>query len=1010
MSRANLSVSGFIFASVILSIGLLTPVARAQTAVQLDPFDWATPRLSITAQDTQAANVASKEALMSRSISTIGPALGGETDGVLTLVNYATGQTANVEAHAQSGLHIEAPSGLVQFTLSLDGRDGAPNTLHASDGFDPAVDFTANGTLNSITLHATNNGPAASAALVTFSSATDYSLYQVDFPAGSDADYQVPFEDFTPSGQGADMTAITAFVFFFGVNGGAPGPVDFCVQDLGLGWKPAEPSTSTEDIVIMNQFNAPFLREVWANDFGANAEYMKFSTSVAEDFEIGPGDWNLVSGKLGGTYFQNKPADPSMDVVIYPDDSGRPGASAVANYTLSLTGFDPFTFQFPVDGPQLPQGKYWISYALNAIPGFDGFFLGSGQVYGDDAQIRNPGGGLGCGSDWTAAGNCESGVRALKAELVAHTAPQPQGDVAVDKVTPDTLVAIGDTLTFTITVTNNGNIESLGTVIEDFFDGAELVSLMPSQGTCDESSDIVIGDVKVVGCKLGLLSAGASATVEAKMVATRNGWHRNTVHFVRESFPDSDASNDWADVLFNVDQRLTVTKTAPPDRYLAGQTMPFTIVVKNESSSSVSGVELVDSYHGGGFTYVHDDAGCAEPAPRHFGIYDIRCDLGSFGPFEERTIVIDMAAGPGVDPENAAYSQQPAGLNRVEAFSDEGFEDRDEFSVDLRSEYPLGGLLFWAQVTGPQTQKRSDDAIDVYLNNALLADDISPQQAIIFHDVPADRYPFYLYLVPSDAPDRSSAFDSIRVELSGVEEGLGSGIVLTLDEDGDNHAVVLDDARNAASNPDGVDVAVIHAAPGLPPLDVTLMTEPEPTVVAGNFEFGQTSAYTEIETPGTYNLIVAPSGSVDEAEVFSLALDAPGEAYMVVIAPGTSAGKLEGIVVYAIDYEGNVVEPAVVTSTDGTDPELPDSFALHGNYPNPFNPTTTIGYDVPETSDVKIAVYDALGRMVDALRTSRQVPGAYTVTWNAQFMPSGVYFVRMEAGSFVETRKMVLTK
>jgi hypothetical protein len=57
-----------------------------------------------------------------------------------------------------------------------------------------------------------------------------------------------------------------------------------------------------------------------------------------------------------------------------------------------------------------------------------------------------------------------------------------------------------------------------------------------------------------------------------------------------------------------------------------------------------------------------------------------------------------------------------------------------------------------------------------------------------------------------------------------------------------------------------------------------------------------------------------------------------------------------------------------------------------------------------------LAQHDAFGRMVAALRTSHHAPGTYTVTWNAQDMPSGVYFVRMEAGSFVETRKVVLMK
>ncbi|HUF08412.1 MAG TPA: T9SS type A sorting domain-containing protein, partial [Rhodothermales bacterium] len=164
-----------------------------------------------------------------------------------------------------------------------------------------------------------------------------------------------------------------------------------------------------------------------------------------------------------------------------------------------------------------------------------------------------------------------------------------------------------------------------------------------------------------------------------------------------------------------------------------------------------------------------------------------------------------------------------------------------------------------------------------------------------------------------------------------------------------------------------------------------------------------------ISMPGAYNLVVTPDGNPDESEVFRLELTSAGEAYMVVIGPELAAGKLEGIAVYAIDSQGNVVQPAVVTSTE-TGGEQPIVFALHGNYPNPFNPATTIRYDVPEPVDVHIKVHDALGRTLTSLSTGHRAPGAYSVTWDGRDMPSGVYFVRMEAGSFVETRKMVLLK
>jgi len=100
---------------------------------------------------------------------------------------------------------------------------------------------------------------------------------------------------------------------------------------------------------------------------------------------------------------------------------------------------------------------------------------------------------------------------------------------------------------------------------------------------------------------------------------------------------------------------------------------------------------------------------------------------------------------------------------------------------------------------------------------------------------------------------------------------------------------------------------------------------------------------------------------------------------------------------------------AVGTAAEG-ESDLPSTFALHPNYPNPFNPSTTIRYDVPEQALVKIAVYDALGRLVEILSTKYQVPGTYAATWDAAGRPTGVYFVRMAAGTFVASRRMILIR
>jgi hypothetical protein len=91
-------------------------------------------------------------------------------------------------------------------------------------------------------------------------------------------------------------------------------------------------------------------------------------------------------------------------------------------------------------------------------------------------------------------------------------------------------------------------------------------------------------------------------------------------------------------------------------------------------------------------------------------------------------------------------------------------------------------------------------------------------------------------------------------------------------------------------------------------------------------------------------------------------------------------------------------------------PTMPRRFSLFPNYPNPFNPTTTIEYDLPIVSDVTLVIFDILGRKVVTLVSGLQQPGRQRVVWNAAEYPSGIYFYRLKADDFVETKKMVLLK
>jgi endo-1,3(4)-beta-glucanase len=96
-----------------------------------------------------------------------------------------------------------------------------------------------------------------------------------------------------------------------------------------------------------------------------------------------------------------------------------------------------------------------------------------------------------------------------------------------------------------------------------------------------------------------------------------------------------------------------------------------------------------------------------------------------------------------------------------------------------------------------------------------------------------------------------------------------------------------------------------------------------------------------------------------------------------------------------------------ITNNSGV---VPDKYELHQNYPNPFNPNTFINFSIPKKSFVKITVYDMLGKEISKLVQSEMDAGSYKYEFNASRLSSGVYFYTLEAGSFIESKKMMLIK
>jgi len=145
----------------------------------------------------------------------------------------------------------------------------------------------------------------------------------------------------------------------------------------------------------------------------------------------------------------------------------------------------------------------------------------------------------------------------------------------------------------------------------------------------------------------------------------------------------------------------------------------------------------------------------------------------------------------------------------------------------------------------------------------------------------------------------------------------------------------------------------------------------------------------------------------------------------ILLSMGIQAEKIEftGISEYAalinfagrlgnINYrtEGRIKEQLITDFHLDINSVNAGTYSLNNNYPNPFNPVTRIGFRIPEQGQVKLIIYDLLGRAVQTLVNDNLKQGYYEVEWNASNYSSGVYFYRLAAGNFTQTKKMILLK
>ncbi len=230
-----------------------------------------------------------------------------------------------------------------------------------------------------------------------------------------------------------------------------------------------------------------------------------------------------------------------------------------------------------------------------------------------------------------------------------------------------------------------------------------------------------------------------------------------------------------------------------------------------------------------------------------------------------------------------------------------------------------------------------------------------------------------------------------------------------------NIGVGIFETRMASLADNMVDAILVHGSADLGTVDVRLLDmtsdHSATALLANDIKFGESTNYISFE-PGFHNIEVDDS---KESYVSLVSLDGYQGETVVLNLSGSKVVPGADFEIFGVDIRGDEVQAVTATDVEDERVELPTEFTLHGNYPNPFNPSTRIQFDLPETAQVSLQIVDMLGREVMTLPEKEFEAGANrSIELNAINLASGTYLYRMIAtgaeSRYVKTGRMTLVK
>ncbi|MBT3448364.1 MAG: tandem-95 repeat protein [Bacteroidetes Order II. Incertae sedis bacterium] len=564
----------------------------------------------------------------------------------------------------------------------------------------------------------------------------------------------------------------------------------------------------------------------------------------------------------------------------------------------------------------------------------------------------------------------------------------------------------GDALTFSIaSQPSNGTVSLVGTTATYTpganYSGADSFTFVANDGTVDSDPatvTVTVSGVNDAPVATDLTGSGAEDTmISVVLIATDSEGDPVTYALV------SDASN--GSVVVTGAQAVYT----PEANYNGTDSFTYSASDQNATSApatvtlTVTSVNDAPSVENVSVSTTNDAAAAVQ-----FLGSDVDGDALTF------SIAAAPAFGTVTVSGSSASYQANAGFVGTDSFGYVANDGTDDSAMGVVSITVLPALTFSVQFIN-SGGSGIPSAVDVYYGGSLVATGLSARAGTVYLTLPAGGVT--VAVAESPSVSAASAFASYTPGWS-----QGDQVVAVLSGVGGSPAstrLISFSGSSASSDPALIDARFVHASGASGVLDIgTISTTSDHLPLVGYASGVTFESVTSVQTlPSESAVFRVKNSGISGATLGEYQIDLSSDAgdSMTMILAGQSGGTgLDDLVLFGISADGTPRIPVTVTDID-YESEQPKEFVLDGNFPNPFNPSTNIQFDLPSQAEVKVDVLDLLGRNMISIPAQTFGAGPdQSISIDASSLPSGIYIYRVvahtSAKTFVSTRTMTLIK